>query len=384
MLAAAWSVACVALATWWLLDPSVAPLPAVDDPVSLLGPLDARAGAWVCLGGGVAGVVASAALWRFSGDRRRSRRDPKTPLGLGGLAAILPVVGAPDIQPLCVLGYVMALLGLPALAVLLLAGARHHRRNWLVLAVIAAAVAVGVVTGQVGGPTLELLDQMRGGFAKVGPRPLVVAFLAVGGLLFAGATVSAARATRDASGPGATDRLQRVGRVATIVAALGPVPYGLVRLTWATPWPQGLGPGHEGLLDHGIRVFGICLGLSALAGAWLTLGLISRWGERWPAWLPGLRGRPVPVLAAVIPAGLVSVALCSAAVSLVVMGIRQGDPGLPLVIPAPIWGPALVVATYAYYRRRTDSPDAMTEDGSTLLRPHAGGQIASPHRPRIP
>lgn len=64
-----------------------------------------------------------------------------------------------------------------------------------------------------------------------------------------------------------------------------------------------------------LRVFGILLGLAALGGAVLTLGLVSRWGEVFPAWLPGFRGRPVPVLAAVVPATLVAVVLCASSIS---------------------------------------------------------------------
>jgi hypothetical protein len=62
------------------------------------------------------------------------------------------------------------------------------------------------------------------------------------------------------------------------------------------------------------------------------------------------------VQAAVVPAGLVAVALCAASVSLVVMAIRAGSPELLLFIPAPVWGPALLLATYSFYRRRTDPP----------------------------
>jgi hypothetical protein len=105
-----------------------------------------------------------------------------------------------------------------------------------------------------------------------------------------------------------------------------------------------------------VRVF-ILLGLAALGGAVLTLGLISRWGEVFPAWLPGLpglRGRTVPVLAAVVPATLVAVVLCASAISMIMMSTRDGAGWLVAAIPAPVWGPALGLATYAYYRRRTD------------------------------
>ena len=47
--------------------------------------------------------------------------------------------------------------------------------------------------------------------------------------------------------------------------------------------------------------------------------------------------------------------LCAASVSMIVLSVGDGAPWLVLVIPAPIWGPALALATYAYHRRRTGS-----------------------------
>lgn len=339
-----WSVMCAAMATWWLIDPGAAPLPTSDGPVSLLGYLEPRTGAVLCLVFAVLGLLVVAAPARGSAVSRGV-------VAAGAASAVFFGVVAPDIQLLSVLGYSMALLGGPVIVALLLAGAPRHPANGVVLALIGAAVAVGFATGEVGAPTLEMLREIRDGFARIGARPLVVAFLAVGGFILGAITLATARAGTSRL---SRERLARWGRVATIVAALGPVPYGLVRMTWATPWPQGLGPGDETLLEGGIRVFGLCLGLAALSGAWLTLGLISPWGRVWPRWVPGLRGRPVPVLAAVVPASVVSVALCGAAVSLAVMAVREGALWLLVFIPAPIWGPALLLATYAYYRDRTD------------------------------
>ena len=342
----AWSLACIVCATWWLFDPGSAPLPTSDDPVSLLGYLQPRPGAALCLGFALLGTVVAA----LSG--RRGQEVSRGAVVAGAAATAFFGVVAPDIQLLSVLGYSMALLGVPVVVTLLVAGALRHRTNLVVLAVIGAAIAAGIAAGEIGAPTVELLGQVRDGFARVGVRPLIVAFLAAGGLILGAITLTMARAR---SGPSSRERLARWGRIATVIAALGPVPYGLLRLTWATPWPQGLGPGgDEGLLEGGIRVFGICLGLAALSGCWLTLGLISRWGRTWPRWVPGLRGRPVPVVAAVVPAGLVATALCAGAVSLAVMAVRDASPGLLLFIPAPVWGPALLLAAYAYYRGRTE------------------------------
>jgi hypothetical protein len=132
-------------------------------------------------------------------------------------------------------------------------------------------------------------------------------------------------------------------------------------MTWLTPWPLGVPDGQS--LGGGVRVFGLLLGLAALGGALLTLRLVARWGEVFPAWLPGLRGRPVPVLAAVLPAGVVSVVLCAASVSLVLLSAQAGMAWLVLLIPAPVWGPALGLATLAYHRRRTEGRAAASAAG---------------------
>ncbi|MGL5851422.1 MAG: hypothetical protein ACRCZD_11635 [Phycicoccus sp.] len=344
-MAFAWSLACTTLGLWWVVDPAAYPLDdGVDpEPVSLLDAVGPRAGAAVCLAVGLIGMLTAAVLARATPAGRPARAAV---VSSGVLAALLLVV-APDVQVLSVLGYAMALLGPPVVVTLLVAGARRHPRNLVVVALLALAVAVGVAAGEVGAPTVELLGQIRDGLGRVGIRPLVVGLLAGGGVLFG----LCALAATDGTARGRW--LARWGRTATVVAALGPVPYGLLRLTWLTPWPQGLGPGEESMLDGGVRVFGLCLGLAALCGAWLTTGLLARWGEVWPGWLPGLRGRPVPVAAAVVPATVVGAALCASSVSLVLLAVQTGRPDLLLFFPTPVWGPALLLATWAYHHRRT-------------------------------
>ena len=353
--ATAWSLTCAAFGLWWLLDPGAYVLDDVsDEPTSLMMVLPPAAGAvlFLVLGLVGAGLAVSLAQVGPGGSGRRA-------LVAGGTGfAVFLGVAVPDVQVLSLLGYALAILGGPILVAVLLAGARRDRRNHLALALMAGAIGIGVATGQIGAPTVELLRNVRDGLAAVGPRPLVLAFMLTGGLLFAATTLTALRpgdgqGAETAAGARSRERLQRWGRRATILAAVCPLPYTLLRMTWLTPWPQGLGDGHGEMLDEGVRVFGVALGLAAVGGAWLTLGLISRWGEVWPAWLPGLRGRPVPVLAAVVPASVVALALSAASVSLVVMSVREDVWWLLLMIPAPVWGPALGLATYAYYRRRT-------------------------------
>ncbi|MFF4384083.1 hypothetical protein [Kitasatospora sp. NPDC001547] len=103
--------------------------------------------------------------------------------------------------------------------------------------------------------------------------------------------------------------------------------------------------------------------------ALLCFGLVARWGEVWPRWVPVLGGRPVPVLAAVVPAGLGSAALMVFPYSMVMFSFGltiRGDRDLGLIthgwqtavfwasyLPLAAWGPLLAALTVHYYRRRT-------------------------------
>lgn len=353
--AAAWSAGCAALGLWWLLVPGAYPLDrgGTGSSSGLVEIVPAQMASWAFLVLGVAGIGLAVLLGQ-AGARAAGGRAL---LAAGAGYAVVFGILVPDVQLLAVLGYLIALTGPGVLVVLLAVGARRHPRNLLVLMVIGLGVLAGLLAGQIGEPTVQMLRGIRDGFGRIGIRPLVLAGLLAGGVLFAVLTLTAARRGFLApSTPASRERLDRWGRVATWVAAASPMPYALIRMTWLTPWPQGV-PGGPDSLGGGVRVFGILLGLAAVGGGLLTLGLVFRWGEVFPAWLPGLRGRAVPVPAAVIPGTAVAAVLCASAISIVTMSTADGAGWLVAAIPAPLWGPALGLATYAYYRRRTpDSP----------------------------
>lgn len=104
---------------------------------------------------------------------------------------------------------------------------------------------------------------------------------------------------------------------------------------------------------------GLGLAVSAALGAWLTCGLVRPWGEVFPRWLPWLRGRRVPIRAAVVPGLLVAVMVATASKDLF---LSLDDRGLsviaewPLVaLPGflwPLWAFALAMATANYGIRR--------------------------------
>ncbi|MFG2820101.1 hypothetical protein ACGFX4_11805 [Kitasatospora sp. NPDC048365] len=113
----------------------------------------------------------------------------------------------------------------------------------------------------------------------------------------------------------------------------------------------------------------IALSVVAEGLAFLAIGLVSEWGEVWPRWIPGLGGRPVPVLAAVLPAGLgaaFNTLLWPYSMAMISTGHRitgESDPGPYLdgwqsavfytaYWPLAAWGPLLGLLTVHYFRRR--------------------------------
>lgn len=134
-------------------------------------------------------------------------------------------------------------------------------------------------------------------------------------------------------------------------------------------WRLGIAFGFSmGVLDEAGRPAHVH-GLEALSIASLTLitelvaltafGLVRRWGEVVPRWIPLIGGRRVAPCAAIIPAVLGSIALI-ALWTFTIFGL--GDMSFShawmfvamLVCYAPLhlWGPLLLLLTWAYHRRR--------------------------------
>jgi hypothetical protein len=147
----------------------------------------------------------------------------------------------------------------------------------------------------------------------------------------------------------------RWGRIAVWIAAACPAVYAVSRISWALGIPLGIDAGFlRELRSDGAAVAPAGLGLFALAGAVLTLGLTQRWGERFPRWMLPLAGRPVPIRLATVPATMVALLVASASIWVV-----TGDHNTSLfdgtVLPVvlwPLWSVALGAATYAYHLRR--------------------------------
>lgn len=154
----------------------------------------------------------------------------------------------------------------------------------------------------------------------------------------------------------------RWGRWATAVAVVVPCLYAATRWAWALGIPLGISKefmrkGEE----EGLWVAGAALATVAVGGAVLTLGLVQRWGEIFPRWLPGLAGKRVPPALAVLPATVAAVALTGGGLAIwrMIAGGAFGDvdwaadwgAGPPVLLFLP-WGVALGLATLAYQERR--------------------------------
>jgi hypothetical protein len=121
------------------------------------------------------------------------------------------------------------------------------------------------------------------------------------------------------------------------------------------------------------EVYVVLLSVLSELLAFTAVGLISQWGEVFPRWLPGLRGRRVPTAGAVVPALLGAAALTVMWTRvLVTVSVKQDIHGRPLPADFPLnfdgwrgllavaayaplllWGPLLAAVTIAYWTRRS-------------------------------
>ncbi len=354
--AAVWSGLHLLLALHWLLDPGSWPGldgGAGNHGAGVLTLLTPGATSWALLLVAAAGLAVAATAWWH--------RPSAGLVGAAGVVAVAAAVLSADMRVLALLGYLCAIVGPAAAAVVLVVGGARSRRAWPWLAALAVLVAVGLGSGllqpdNVARLAREMAPRLGEEVALRGSLALLLA----GAAVWSWATVLLRRvstgACTDCGGPAARAALQRWGRTATWVAALCPLPYALVRATWLTPWPVGLPSGDT--LEPAIRLFGLTLGAAALGGAVLTVGLLRPWGQVWPSWIPVLRGRPVPVRFPVIAGGLVAVVLLAATPGLAgpgISGLLAGDlhgAAFLVLFPTLPWGLALGIAVLAHAQRR--------------------------------
>jgi len=282
---------------------------------------------------------------------RRPELLPRLRGVAAGVAALLAVgiVGG----AVAMAGYVLAMaLPIAAIAALVLLARTRPVVGTALLLVVGALGVIAVVQFGAGALVTSVLA------AQVARLPQLigtaVAVAAIGGWIVVLVL------------PGADGRTPALGRWAlahrrpiTIAAALCAVPYAVARLSWLTPWPL-LGPDAETLAAWPeARLLGLMLGATMIVGGVLTIGLISRWGRRFPAWVPVLGGHDVPTLLAVIPGATAATLMTAGGIDMVVE-LLSGDAGALdpvvgiLVLPFWLWGPLLGLATWGYALARAE------------------------------
>jgi hypothetical protein len=345
--AAVWSGLTAALGLWWWVLPARYPFtPDPGVPVgTLLDLVPPAAVPPALVGAGIAGLWVSA----LAGMQRARGVVLATAVGwvlVFGLAV-------PGFQPLTLVGYLMAMFGPVVLFATVLAGAWRWRGGPVAVGVFilvaGAAWAAGIADAHVLNRYLGIIATS---LDRAGP-PAIMLFFLLGALVWGVIGARIVLEGRDGAGPAWTrpEAAARWGRAAVVVAVVCALPYGLLRMTWLTPWPFGMDPAEFVAMPE-MRLHGLLLGCAALAGAVLTTGLVARWGEVWPRWMPVVRGRPVPPAAAVVPGGVLAALFTVAGLPMTIMAVASGDLWGLVVFPFIVWGPALGIAVLGYALRR--------------------------------
>lgn len=160
---------------------------------------------------------------------------------------------------------------------------------------------------------------------------------------------------------------------------------------------------HHGI-GIGERLYIVSLSVLSEALAFTAFGLIARWGEEFPRWVPLVRGRTVPTMAAVIP-GTIGAALLTflwTVLTLItqITGTTIRGDALPhdfpgqaggreeiwfriCYTPLVLWGPLLAILTIAYGKRRHATQhrlDPGAQPSSTAPKPpNPTGTDQKPH-----
>lgn len=348
------SAAVAGLGLVWLLAPGLDPFGngAMQSLASIaFGPTGV---AVIALALGAAGVP----LALLAARRGHAAHPAVTGVAAAVLAtAVALTLGSMGI--IAITGYLFGLAavvaGVVTIAVMLVRAPR------LGVSLLAGVVALIAASFWIAGLTLaglgEFVARFSAALLEAGPNIAVDTVIVVTTLAWAGIAVTALR--REPGWRRVEAWLVRHRRAITILAAVGPLPYAIARASWLTPWPL-FSPITENL-PPAMLATGLMLGAGAVAASVLTLGLILPWGRRFPAWMPRVGGRSVPVAVAVVPGSIAAGVLCISAAPMFVTVV--GNPSAPvdallvnLVLPLWFWGPMLALAVWAYAAwRREDA-----------------------------
>lgn len=167
----------------------------------------------------------------------------------------------------------------------------------------------------------------------------------------------------------------RWARLAAYAIPFTVLPSSLWRIaayTFHLPIADGPTRAPSGLPGLPLELYVVLLSFASEVAAFTGVGLVARWGEVVPGWVPALRGRRVPMRAAVI-AGALGAAVLTLLWTWVAVHFAMGQQvdGSPRSALAPLnfhswrgsfavvayaplvlWGPLLAAVTIAYYQRR--------------------------------
>lgn len=149
-------------------------------------------------------------------------------------------------------------------------------------------------------------------------------------------------------------RVERWARIAAHLVPFTVLPSGIWRIAGVDfHVPLGHIPAATGMPSWlPVQVYVVLLTIASELLAFTAIGLVARWGEVVPRWIPGLGGRRVPPAAAIVPAVIGATALSAMwtvawATSLAGVTI-QGHP-LPAYHPlhGTSWQVAAFIGAYA-------------------------------------
>ena len=302
--------------------------------------------------------LAAEAAWRLSwiaggrwGYTACDRTDlPPDPRGGCGADAVATVPFAAGWGPLIL---VVALAGLVVAAVRR-PGRAAARGLWT------AAAVVGVAAFP-----LHLLFEVP---AALAGRPadwrdlLGRLALSVGAVLLAGLANAVAPRRRPVA-PGYRPVPRWARRWAYAAVALPVVGWAVPHGLWLLGVPFGIGAGRLADIERDLAFgTGLAITLVPPVAGLLVLGLVQRWGQVVPRWVPMWRGRRVPPPLALVPAGAVALTLIAYGVlssAVVVRGLADGSTSraelaedwavaATLLVFAG-WGVALAVTAAGYH-----------------------------------
>lgn len=167
----------------------------------------------------------------------------------------------------------------------------------------------------------------------------------------------------------------RWARRAAYAIPLALLPSSLWRIaayTFHAPIADGPTHAPSGLPGVPLELYVVLLSIVSELAAFTGVGLVARWGEVVPRWVPALGGRSVPMRPAVVSGALGAAALTLLWTWVAVhFALGQRIDGTPRSVLAPLnfhdwrgvlavvaysplvlWGPLLAAVTVAYYGRR--------------------------------